>query len=330
VRPNPFPPRLDTGIPCPCCASTESAILKKVIPRRAIWSLLEAEWQAGFSEPVVRRHSPGEEVRLVECPACGLWFFDPLQGGDQDFYRVLADTPRYYAPWKWEFGWTLERLSPRMAVLDVGCGRGDFLAAVAPRVARVVGLESNPAAVAEGTGRGLDVYTCDMAEFSKDHVGAFDAVCAFHVVEHLPAPVPFLRSLLEVLRPGGSLFLSVPNRMRSAQAPLEPLDCPPHHLTRWGAAQLGTLSRILGVRLDEMAYEPVEVSVPRERISDTVKRAIEVIPVAGDAIGAWAARAASRILLPDFLYVICRHTGILERMGYYGLSMIARYTRSGS
>ena len=133
----------------------ESAILVEVIPRRAIWSLLKAEWQAEFSERIIRRHSPGEEVRLVECPACGLRYFDPLQGGDPDFYKELAESPRYYTSWKWEFGWASERLSPNMSVLDVGCGRGDFLAAIAPRVARAVGLETNPAAAAEGAGTGV-------------------------------------------------------------------------------------------------------------------------------------------------------------------------------
>lgn len=266
-------------------------------------------------------------MRLLECPACGLRFFDPLQGGDRDFYRELGDSPRYYSPWKWEFGWALERLLPVMSVLDAGCGKGDFLAAAVPRVARAVGLESNPAAAAEAVKRELEVSTSDAAEFSKDHAGVFDAVCAFHVVEHLSAPVPFLHFLLECLRPGGSLFLSVPNRMRSAQDPLEPLDCPPHHLTRWGPAQLRKLGEVLGVRLAELAFEPVEISVPRERLREAVKHAAARIPAAGDFVGTWTGRVSTRLLFPGFLCAIYRRTGILERMGYYGLSIAARYAK---
>lgn len=41
--------------------------------------------------------------------------------------------------------------------------------------------------------------------------GAFDLVVSMDVVEHVPHPLPWLRELLRVLRPGGSLFLTTPN-----------------------------------------------------------------------------------------------------------------------
>ena len=40
--------------------------------------------------------------------------------------------------------------------------------------------------------------------------GAFDVVCAFEVLEHIPDDETVLRELSRVLRPGGALFFSVP------------------------------------------------------------------------------------------------------------------------
>ena len=93
---------------------------------------------------------------------------------------------------------------------------------------------------------------------------------------------------------------------------------------------MGRLGEVLGLRLAEMDFEPVEVSVPRERLREAVRRAVSKIPAAGDFLGAWAGRAATRLLFPRFLCPVYLRTGILERMGYYGLSMAARFVKSGA
>jgi hypothetical protein len=84
------------------------------------------------------------------------------------------------------------------------------------------------------------------------------------------------------------------------------------------------------VRLAELAFEPVEISVPRERLREVVKHAAARIPTAGDFVGRWAGRVSTRLLFPGFLCAIYRRTGILERMGYYGLSIAARYAKFGA
>jgi hypothetical protein len=93
---------------------------------------------------------------------------------------------------------------------------------------------------------------------------------------------------------------------------------------------LRKLGEVLGVRFTELAFEPVEISVPRERLREAVKHAAARIPAAGDFVGTWAGRASTRLLFPGFLCAIYRRTGVLERMGYYGLSMAARYAKPGA
>jgi SAM-dependent methyltransferase len=314
----------DRGTRCPCCGNSVDSKLLEKIPYREIWNRLREDWGASFSEEVIRRNTLADETALFECEHCGVQFFDPAAAGDAEFYRELGESPRYYSPSKWEFDWVRSRLPPSAEVLDVGCGRGDFLAAIAPVTRRAVGMDWSPSAVAQARGRGLEAIEADLVAQADGFEGAFTAICAFHILEHLQEPVPFLRLLRRCLRPGGSIFLSVPNRFRSSRSSLEPLDCPPHHLTRWSPASLERFVGWNGLRVVEFATEPVDVSVPRDRLRERILSATSGIPAAGEFLGTWISRVAWRIAFFSPLLVLYRRLGVLERSGYYGMSIAVR------
>jgi len=312
------------GIPCPCCGAAAGAVLLERIPYPGIWDRLRDDWDARFSEAVIRRNTPCGETALRECNLCGVQFFDPPAAGDAEFYRELGESLRYYAPWKWEFDWVKARLARGAAVLDVGCGGGEFLSGIAPSASRAVGVEWSSGAAARARALGLDVREGELAVCAAEFAGAFDAVCAFHVLEHLADPAGFLRSLRRCLRPGGFLFLSVPNRMRSGRAPLEPLDCPPHHLTRWSPASLAALARQSGLFPSEVATEPVEISIPRDRLRERIRSAVRNVPAVGGILETWLPRAAWRAVFLPPLLSLYRRYGVLERAGFFGLSVAIR------
>lgn len=320
----PIPTAAERETRCLSCGASSGATLIEKIPYSEIWGCLRTEWEASFSEDVMRRHTPCRETSLFECPRCGGQFFDPPAPGDADFYRELGGSPRYYAAWKWEFDWVKARLAREAAVLDVGCGGGEFLAGISSAAARAVGVEWSPTAVARARDRGLDVREGDLPGYAAEFEGAFDAVCAFHVLEHLSEPAGFLGLLRRCLRPGGSLYLSVPNRMRSGRAQLEPLDCPPHHLTRWSPASLAAIVCRSGLLPAEVVTEPVELSIPRDRLRERIRGAVGKVPVVGGLLETWLPRAAWRVVFSPPLLALYRRYGVLERAGFFGLSVAAR------
>src|SRR5205085_2954784 len=89
------------------------------------------------------------------------------------------------------------------ALLDVGCGTGEFPAVCAGRGWRAQGVELM-AEAAEHARRvhGLDVRVGLLADsgLPERH---YDAVSALHVLEHVPDTVGFLRELAARARPGG-------------------------------------------------------------------------------------------------------------------------------
>ncbi|TAM59897.1 MAG: class I SAM-dependent methyltransferase [Chloroflexota bacterium] len=98
-------------------------------------------------------------------------------------------------------------------VLDIGCGRGEFLGLLAARGVAGVGVDADASMVAECASRGLDAHQADGLEFMGRHRGEFDGVFASHLVEHLPpAQVDQLvHAAHAALRDGGRLILVTPN-----------------------------------------------------------------------------------------------------------------------
>jgi SAM-dependent methyltransferase len=125
-------------------------------------------------------------------------------------------------------------------LLDIGCGNGDFMLLARAMGWKVVGVEPDPKAAALCASRGLDVLNGGI-EAMVATGKRFDAVTLSHVIEHVPAPRETLAHCLELLRPGGMIWLGLPNPAAvgsklfgTAWAGLHP----PYHLCLPGQAEL--------------------------------------------------------------------------------------------
>jgi 2-polyprenyl-3-methyl-5-hydroxy-6-metoxy-1,4-benzoquinol methylase len=95
-------------------------------------------------------------------------------------------------------------------LLEIGCGPGFFLTEAARAgIARVVGVDPNPWAVDEARRRGLEVHLGSIEAVPAGR--RFDAVAMLDVLEHVPAPLPFLAAVAARLRPDGRLLIMTPN-----------------------------------------------------------------------------------------------------------------------
>jgi O-antigen chain-terminating methyltransferase len=99
-------------------------------------------------------------------------------------------------------------------VVDLGCGRGEFLELLRGAGVQARGVESNANVVRECRERGLDVVQGDLLDhLREEEPGSLGGVFAAQVVEHLPPPVlsALLREAHRVLRPDGLLVLETVN-----------------------------------------------------------------------------------------------------------------------
>ena len=96
------------------------------------------------------------------------------------------------------------------SILDVGCGRGDFVYAGVQSGWNVNGIELSQTAVEIAQSFGLpverlDFFSCDISPAS------YDIVTLFEVLEHLPNPINFIVRAAEIVKPGGLIYLTTPN-----------------------------------------------------------------------------------------------------------------------
>lgn len=204
-----------------------------------------------------------DKIQWWKCPATKLEFFRPEElAGNGEFYGQLQRHWWYYMPEKWEYDQAKSIISRSHAkrVLEVGCGDGAFLREFQknPAIEAAVGLELNLQAVANAKAAGLDVRDTLIQDLRHSHEGYFDVVCSFQVLEHVSHPREFLEDQISLLRPGGLLIFAVPNSggfLRND--PMNLLNLPPHHMSRWFPETCNALGRSLGLRLITLQYEPL-------------------------------------------------------------------------
>jgi SAM-dependent methyltransferase len=167
-----------------------------------------------------RHHQEGSHV-MVRCLRCGFVYQNPRPSEAQrlgSYRQYLPQAAEEIEAWGrmvepvFKKGADLiERHIPQGRLLDVGTGYGFFLALMRSRGWEVVGLEVSPTGAHYGRERwGISILPQPWEETSFSE-GEFDVVTAFYVIEHLPAPVAFLREAHRILRPGGVIVVRYPH-----------------------------------------------------------------------------------------------------------------------
>lgn len=104
---------------------------------------------------------------------------------------------------------TIER-----SVLDLGCGRGEWLELLRDEGYVARGLERNQLMIEYCHGLGLPVVNGDLLDFLRELPDkSVGAITAFHVIEHLPFNTlrEMINETYRVLTPGGVVIFETPN-----------------------------------------------------------------------------------------------------------------------
>jgi len=150
-------------------------------------------------------------------------------------------------------------------LLDVGCASGAFLCAAADAGWQVVGVE--PAEVlceraSAALGDRGQVICAPLGE-AASRLAGFDVVTLWDVLEHVDRPVDFLRTCVELLKPGGHLLINVPDldslpaRVMGARWPL----LLPEHLNYFNRESLRRCTVLMGLQWLAEGRRPASFSL---------------------------------------------------------------------
>ncbi len=268
------------GEPCPEAKLKHtfySPCLLEIPPKAVYYALKDAELISQEDHPRPERcpvcdfegDIPLFEVinghRIFECPSCGLQFTYPMKTMDYDkahsgeYGDLLELTEMSYESFmnvgnekqeieNWSrlprFNVLLPILStlPRGKLLDVGCSTGFFLLIARKLGHDTYGMDASEKAIelARKKYKLKVVRALTFEDLPEEFKQPYDYITAFEVLEHVPDPMAFLKSVYELLREGGMFIMSCPPFYKFENTALGYRkykwwygDYPPNHVTRW-------------------------------------------------------------------------------------------------
>lgn len=154
---------------------------------------------------------------LWRCLECGLVHGRDILDEDEIFVVYDDDYVRHYgdpalAEQMYRLALDIFAEQEPGRVLEVGCGNGHTLRALADLGYTVRGCEVNAAAARHCEEQGFDVKALPFEKYRVPPPNArFDYVVSIHVVEHVAEPAAFAEKVGKALKPGGLWFNYMPN-----------------------------------------------------------------------------------------------------------------------
>lgn len=193
-----------TLLPITADLQAEQALLREQIARAS--DRFSAIEQRIAAVPPAPGSSATHEPDSSLFPSWYLALENSLRGGMSDIEARLERYLPYLA--------CAQVGQPGWPVLDLGCGRGEWLRLLRKRGLLARGVDTNPAMLDEARKEGLDVSNVGLITALRSaEASSVGAVTAFQVVEHLDQNtlLALFQQALRVLQPGGVLLLETPN-----------------------------------------------------------------------------------------------------------------------
>lgn len=178
-------------------------------------------------------------------------------------------------------------MPPGGRVLDVGCGNGGYLLHMSRMGFIAEGTEwTSDSAARVPQNAGIKVHVGDLLSLPLPGQ-QYDMITMWHVLEHVRQPDKVLQRIWTLLKPGGTLYLALPNAesrqaMRFREAWLH--HDPPRHLFGFGVKSLSGLLHSIGFTIERVSTNSLEQNVfghiqswlnergyPRDRLYEQLK-----------------------------------------------------------
>lgn len=164
-------------------------------------------------------HAHGE-LHIAQCNTCNLVYLterpETFSSSQEQYDAIQANCPisKIYPPQKTKQYKLLLRHFARLTygrkLLDVGCGDGQFVHTAVKEGWIASGIDTSESSIDICHSLGVPAKYLDI--FDREiKPRSYDIVTLFDLIEYMPDPSFFLRRIIDILRPGGLIYLTTPN-----------------------------------------------------------------------------------------------------------------------
>jgi SAM-dependent methyltransferase len=266
------------------------------------------------------------EYKLLTCHDCGLTYASPMLAASSRWYELAYRALGVKPEPRWEFDVVLQHLVATDRVYEIGCGTGMFLRMCRDKGIAAFGIDFSEYSIDACLAQGLNAAKTGIAigDAPPDWRDA-SAVVSFHVLEHVGCPDDLFRHAYEASAKKATLWVSVPSGTRVSRICGfgEPMDEPPHHLTKWTERAFAESGRRQGWRLEAMILEPFTWRFALWSVASQYKvyRALQVRGHLDTIIGDRLLRA---LLYPSAMLQLLVNP---RRRSMSGSAMLARFSK---
>lgn len=265
------------------------------------------------------RDGKGVETQVVRCKECGVFYTQPTLIPESnpyaketaDEYFHLHDSQQKIYQGEGLAASAEKILGTTGKMLELGCGRGELLVGAANKGWIVYGVEMTEGFADVARKHGVEVEHSSIKD-SKLLDQTYDVVLLAAILEHLYDPLETLKRVKNALRPGGLIFIDVPNessltmrfgnmymraRGRDWSINLSPT-LSPFHVVGFSPASLRQTLESVGFRIHDLTVMKWNNSLPEgQNITQKLERSVLSIVQSvgayigmGDGISCWAIR----------------------------------------
>lgn len=222
-------------------------------------------------------------ITISKCEDCGIAYLDEVDHSFQDdlyaYYEHFVGMPMedLVSPLTLisyrQVLRMLRGLCGLQSILDVGCGKGEFVWAALGQGFEIEGLELSAAAVSIANSFALPVRQQSLFSSELD-TRRWSAITMFEVLEHVDHPVAMIKRAADLLEPGGILYITTPNYNSLDRLVLGALwhVFHPEHITYFSTRGLARLVRSCEPRLQLVSVKSNNLSTQLvERVLHLIK-----------------------------------------------------------
>jgi SAM-dependent methyltransferase len=288
-------------------------------------AILTSTNKTGFQEPDI--------FYIWHCPHCNTAFSMPRVNTDNlyeliyqhaenirgynnylDLYKNVKTKKkpfRYLISKNLEF-WSIahilkkRKISKTANIMEVGAGFGYLTYALHKAGYNAVGLDISKEAINKAIQYFGNYYICgDIFQYAKTYSGSVDVIILTEVIEHVEHPMEFICSLAKLLKKGGYIILTTPNKSYYPVDAVWSSENPPIHLWWFSEDSMVYIAQKLDLSLEFLDYSESYQARMSKEFSNVPLEYPYALDASGNPINIPAMQTRKGLLPPWFKETNC-------------------------